>query len=60
MNLFQAISIKNINEIERLLEEGEDIFQVNDRTLTDHEINKEIKEITNSALSIKSVSLPWL
>lgn len=36
------------------------IFQVNDRTLTDHEINKEIKEITNSALSIKSVSLPGL
>lgn len=36
------------------------IFQLNDRTLTDHEINKEIKEITNSALSIKSVSLPGL
>lgn len=36
------------------------IFQVNDRTLTDQEINKEIKEITNLALSIKSVSLPGL
>lgn len=36
------------------------IFQLNDRTLTEHEINKEIKKITNSALSIKSVSLPGL
>ena len=36
------------------------IFQSNERTLTDNEINEEIKEITNSALAIKSVSLPGL
>ena len=31
MNLFQAISIKNINEINRLLEEEkEDIFQLSE------------------------------
>ena len=36
------------------------IFQSNERTLKDHEINEEIKEITDSALSIKSVSLPGL
>ena len=34
------------------------IFQSNDKTLTDIEINKEIKKITEVALSIDSVSLP--
>jgi len=34
------------------------IFQSDNRTLTDIEINKEIKKITNSVLSIESVSLP--
>ena len=40
MNLFQAISIKNINEINRLLEEGEDIFQVNDNN--DNSLHKAV------------------
>ena len=34
------------------------IFQSHIRTLTDQEINKEIKKITNFILSIESVSLP--
>ena len=34
------------------------IFQSNSRTLTDIEVNKEIKRITDSVLLIDSVSLP--
>ena len=34
------------------------IFQSNDKTLTDTEINKEVKKIKEAALSISSVSLP--